>query len=246
MRRARLADRLVDDLAAEILGGALPPGTLLPPEPLLCARFAVSRTVVREAVARLARSGLLDVRQGAGTVVRPRADWHDLDPELLRVRSRLGLIDDLAEDLHGIRRMVEVEVAGRVAAQRTAAQLAELEGLLRRLEETAGDPGVYNEVDIAFHEALIAAAGNDLLRKLMRPLNDVRRIGYSLTSRWPDSVAVSMDDHRAILAAVRAGDPEAARAAMASHVSHFERLLERELDEHRPLAAGGGRQGGRA
>jgi GntR family transcriptional regulator, transcriptional repressor for pyruvate dehydrogenase complex len=50
-------------------------------------RFAVSRPVVREAIARLARNGLIEVRQGAGTVLLARSLWNDLDTELLRIRA---------------------------------------------------------------------------------------------------------------------------------------------------------------
>src|SRR5690242_12043185 len=71
-RRPRLADAIVAEIAAEIIRGDLAAGQMLQTEPQLCERFAVSRTVVREAMAQLARDGLVRIRQGAGTVVLSR------------------------------------------------------------------------------------------------------------------------------------------------------------------------------
>ncbi|KAB2889080.1 MAG: FadR family transcriptional regulator, partial [Burkholderiaceae bacterium] len=63
---ARLADQVADALATEIRSGRLEPGARLPTEAVLASQFAVSRTVVREAVSRLKSLGLVDSRQGSG------------------------------------------------------------------------------------------------------------------------------------------------------------------------------------
>lgn len=228
MRRDRLSDQMTDDLAAAIVGLRWEPGASLPPEPELVERFGVSRTVVREAMLRLARIGLIRVRQGAGTIVLDRAHWHDFDPELLRVRAETGLIDDLVPDLLEIRRLVEVAVAGIAAERRGEEDVARLSRLVERMTAAAAvaDAGAYNDADIAFHDALTAAAGNALLRQVLRPVNEVRRVGSVISAaRGPETVAASLAGHRDILAAVVAGDVAAARAAMARHITQFERDL---------------------
>ena len=222
--RPRLSEAVVGGIAADIISGKVPPGAMLPPEPRLCARFGVSRTVVREAVARLQRNGLVQVRQGLGTIVLDRSHWNDLDPELLRIRAATGLIGDLVDDLLAIRRLVEVEVAGQAALRRTDDDLARLAELLEGMAATMDDPVVYTDGDVAYHEALIAAGRNELLRQMMRPVHQIRRIGSVITtSRDPALIALSMAAHRAIYAAVAAGDATAARAAMAAHLAQFER-----------------------
>src|SRR3954452_12508373 len=78
-RPANLASAITAELVERIVRGGHPSGTSLPPEPALCETFAVSRTVVREAVKVLQEKGLVQVRQGAGTVVTPPETWNVLD-----------------------------------------------------------------------------------------------------------------------------------------------------------------------
>ena len=72
-RPASLGKALTGELVERIVRGVHPPGSSLPPEPVLCETFSVSRTVVREAVKILQEKGLVQVRQGAGTMVNPAA-----------------------------------------------------------------------------------------------------------------------------------------------------------------------------
>lgn len=226
MHRSRLSDALVTTIAAEILTGDVEPGELLPPEPQLCERFMVSRTVVREAMARLRRIGLVRVRQGQGTIVLPRAEWHELDPELIAIRAETGKFADLIPNLLEIRRMVEVEVAGLAAQRRGDADLAALRAHLTEMERALDDPAGYNDADIAFHDALITATQNELMHHMMHPVNELRRIGSSITTaRSQESIEGSIAGHRAILAAVEKREAAKARAAMAQHIAQFERDL---------------------
>jgi len=73
-RPANLASAVTAELVERVVRGVHPPGTSLPAEPVLCESFSVSRTVVREAVKMLQAKGLVQVRQGAGTVVNHRKD----------------------------------------------------------------------------------------------------------------------------------------------------------------------------
>lgn len=229
-RRPPLADALVTEIAADILAGRLPPGTALPPEPQLCERFGVSRTVVREAVVRLQRIGVLGIRRGIGTTVLARTHWHELDPELLWVRAATGLIGDLVPDLLAVRRMVEVEVAGEAALSRSDVDLSRMASLIEAMLEAGDSPVAQTDADIAFHEALIIAGGNRIMREMMRPINQIRRIGSILTtSTGPSIIVTSIAGHQSIFDAVAAGDARAARQAMTSHIGQFERELHNAL-----------------
>src|SRR4051812_14690203 len=82
-RPANLARAVTAELVERIVRGLHPPGTPLPPEPALCEMFSVSRTVVREAVKILQEKGLVQVRQGTGTIVTPPTTWNMLDELVL-------------------------------------------------------------------------------------------------------------------------------------------------------------------
>src|SRR4051794_28316395 len=82
-RPTNLARAVTAELVERIVRGVHPSGTSLPPEPILCETFSVSRTVVREAVKILQEKGLVQVRQGAGTMVTPAAQWDMLDELVL-------------------------------------------------------------------------------------------------------------------------------------------------------------------
>jgi len=225
-RRPRLADAIIAELAGEILRGDLPEGQLLPPEPQLSERFGVSRTVVREAIKRLQSLRLIEVRHGIGTIVLGHDAWDDLDPDLIRIRAEAGLIGDLAADLLAIRRTIEVEIAGLAASLRTEEDLAALRGIVQAMRAPGIVPEVYTDLDLAFHDALLDAARNRLLAKMMRPVSQIRRIGSMIsTGSRQQVIPDSIIGHERILAAVEAGDAERARAEMADHLDEFARDL---------------------
>ena len=88
VKSRRRADAVVVQIATDIITGHYPEGSVLPTEQDFGERFDVSRTVVREAIARLARCGLIEVRHGLGSVVLERARWRALDPELCKSAPR--------------------------------------------------------------------------------------------------------------------------------------------------------------
>ncbi len=199
---------------------------MLPTEAQLTARFGVSRTVIREALARLQRIGLIQARQGLGTIVQDRDQWRELDPELLAVRVSSQLIQDLVPDLLSVRRAVEVEAAGLAALNRRDCHLKRLAELVEEMHKIGLSPEEQTKVDIDFHEALLVASGNKLICELMRPINTLRRIGSIITtSSDPSIIPTSIAGHERIFKAVEAGDEAGAREAMAQHLGQHEREL---------------------
>jgi DNA-binding FadR family transcriptional regulator len=92
--------------------------------------------------------------------------------------------------------------------------------------QTLDNPEAYNAADIAFHDALIDASGNHLLREVIGPISQVWRIGSVVTMRRdPGVVTYSMQGHEEIFAAMVAGDATAARDAMDRHLDRFEQRL---------------------
>src|SRR3954453_23146065 len=110
-RPANLGQAVTAELVGRIVRGVHPPGTPLPPEPALCETFSVSRTVIREAVKVLQEKGLVQVRQGSGTIVTPSTMWNMLDELVLGATiaedETLAILDDLVVT----RRVLESDMA---------------------------------------------------------------------------------------------------------------------------------------
>lgn len=234
-KRPRLSEDVVSNVGFQIISGHIPPGSKLPTEPELCEAYGVSRTVVRDAVAHLRSQGLVQVRQGIGTVVLDHTRWNDFDPDLLRLRLSTGFIGDIVRDLLEIRRLVEVETAGNAALRRTYDDLRHLAELEAEMTANIHDAVAFTDCDLQFHDALMTATGNLLLRKIMQSVNQLRRVGSILTtSSDPQKMTNSMQGHRAILAAVEAGDPIAAKTAMAEHLMQFEQDISEAITNSDP------------
>ena len=115
---ARLSDQVAEQLSAEIRSGRLAPGAKLPPEARLAEQFAVSRTVVREAVSQLKSLALVESRQGSGVYVSASLPFAPLNFDARHAQSR-----DAVVQMVEVRRALEAEVAALAAQRRTSADL---------------------------------------------------------------------------------------------------------------------------
>ncbi|MFC4166306.1 FadR/GntR family transcriptional regulator [Teichococcus aestuarii] len=203
----------------ELLGTeAFPEGARLPGENELARRFAVSRPVLRQALARLRAEGRLESRKGSGTYVRQVAL-----PALPPIGfGPLGNIPDVRAFLE-FRCGVESAMAAEAARRDDAAALRHLARARDALaaETHAGRPSI--EADIAFHQAVAEASGNRFFVAVMAALAEQTRFSIRLTrelSDTPDAerFATIRREHGRIAEAILAGDAEAAGAAMAEHL----------------------------
>lgn len=219
-RPANLARAVTAELVERIVRGVHPPGTPLPPEPILCETFSVSRTVVREAVKILQEKGLVQVRQGAGTMVTPPTRWDMLDEFVLGATiaedDSLAILDDLVVT----RRVLESDmanVAARVADRETVDRLR---SLVDRMDELVDDHVSYHEHDRAFHETIMQASGNRIARGVVRSLESqiVSTARYAGRSERALCVA-SNRGHRRIYERIAARDPDGAAEAMFTHIT---------------------------
>ncbi len=224
-----LHERVVQQVVQQIVGGMMPPGTTLPPEPELAQQFGVSRTVIREAVRVLVAKGLIAVRHGSGMCVQPTDAWNYLDSLILFEWVRSGHGDDMLDELLEVRRVLETEVAALAAQRRTSHDLQQLHITMACMRAGLGDPHVYTRLDIVFHEQILAAARNRLLREALRPVAEAIRAGRFLTAQRPSGAQESMHGPEQIYAAIVDNDAEGARAAMRQHVEQFERDIHRSL-----------------
>ncbi|MFI7006297.1 FadR/GntR family transcriptional regulator [Streptomyces sp. NPDC050145] len=216
----RLADRVAAMLTEEIESGRLTAGDKLPTEVELVKQLGVSRTVIREAVSRLRNAGLVEPRQGRGVFVLPRRT-RPLDLE-----ADNGAGDTKAKVLQvvEVRRAMEAEAAHLAASRATPADVARMRAALTAIDTAveAGGDGV--EEDLAFHRSVAESTGNPVLVSTVRYLGEVSRGGIRVTraneARRGDFFDAVREEHHAILTAIEAGDPEAARSAARRHMEH--------------------------
>jgi GntR family transcriptional regulator, galactonate operon transcriptional repressor len=214
--------------------GQFHPGERLPTEDELAQRFGVSRTVVREAMRVLAARGLVEVRQGSGTRIAAYERWHLLDPTLLFELMQSGRHADLVMELTELRRIFEGEAAALAATRRSEADLTRLAELCAAMTPALGDAEQFTALDVAFHDTVLAASHNRLLREALRPLTAVLYSARLLTNRHyiaahREGARASLSGHRRIRQRIALGQPDAARRAMIAHIAQFEADLQRSI-----------------
>jgi len=210
--RKSMHARIVHALGTSILAGELKPGDRLPTEAVLLARFEVSRPVLREAVRVLVAKGLVLSRQRAGAVVRPRSEWHLLDPDVLYWLIQSRPQPEFVETLLTVRRIFEPAAAALSARVASDAALQGIHEAYSRMEAaTTADELL--EPDLAFHRRIAEATDNDLLAYIGNMLSLALRESIKLSSRLPNTHALSLPRHKAILTALLARDPRAAHQA---------------------------------
>jgi GntR family transcriptional repressor for pyruvate dehydrogenase complex len=219
---SRLHEGVVRQIVAGIVGGDIRPGDPLPTEHTLAAQFGVSRTVIREAVRVLVGKGLVAVKHGSGMQAQPSDRWNSLDPLILFEQIRRGRDETVLREVLELRRVVEVEIAALASRRRTSDDLRALRAAVEGMRAVLDDPTAYTRLDIAFHEAILAAGRNRLLVQALRPAGQALAVGRLISSRRPGGPAESERGHESILVAIEAADEEGARVAMRHHIVQFE------------------------
>jgi GntR family transcriptional repressor for pyruvate dehydrogenase complex len=220
-----LVDRVTKQLEALVIENALQAGDLLPPERELCELLGVSRTVVREAVRSLVAKGLLEVRQGRGTIVRSPDVGLATEVITNMLRSK-GAGRIAFARVHEVRRLLEVEIAGLAAERRTEDDVRDIEALLARTAE-AGDPDTWARADVQFHARLAEATHNLLFPVLLGSMAEIMMELRLTAARLPETKTTAQRFHEAIFAAIRDRSPSAARRAMREHMTEAETTFQR-------------------
>jgi GntR family transcriptional repressor for pyruvate dehydrogenase complex len=223
-------ERLFRYLEGGIVSGGFPPGTRLPSERELAARFGASRPVVREVVSALVERGLVEVVAGRGTFVR---EPHPMD--VARPLTHLFRRQRATpRQLVSARRVLESEAAVEAVEHADGADLDRMASAVTALE-AARSPLERAVWDIRFHLALARASHNPVIVTM---LSSIAPLSLELMLRSMDDrrvSAASLPFHRRVLEAIQTRDPEAAHAAMVAHMDSGARLYgldyDRSLDE---------------
>ncbi|GAB7531019.1 FadR/GntR family transcriptional regulator [Pseudomonas sp. 3A(2025)] len=210
--RKSMHAQIVQELGMHIVSGRFKPEEKLPPEATLCEEYKVSRPVLREATRVLTAKGLVYSRPRVGTVVRPRVEWHLLDPDVLFWLMQSTPHSEFFNTLAGVRRILEPEIAALAATTATDADIAVIEEAYLRMEAAKTREEML-QPDLDFHRAIADATHNDLLAYMCNMLSLPLRESINLTNLRPNTQQLSLPRHQAILTAIKNRDALAARYA---------------------------------
>jgi len=204
--------RIVRELGLRIVSGEIKPGERLPNEATLLEAYEVSRPVLREAMRVLVAKGLVLSKQRAGATVRPSSEWHLLDPDVLYWLIQSKPKAEFVATLMTLRRIIEPAAAALAAQSATDDQLKAIAEAYAGME-AAKTPEELLEPDVAFHRRIAEATGNELIAYIGNMLSLALRESIRLSSQHPNTHALSLPRHKAILTALQNRDSLGARQA---------------------------------
>ncbi|HSI41398.1 MAG TPA: FCD domain-containing protein [Xanthobacteraceae bacterium] len=214
LSKRTMREQIAERIAHMIQSGLLRVGDELPSERELAQMLDVSRETVRGAVQMLAAIGMVEISQGARTRI---IGTEGFGPSMFAHATELSRYG--AQDVYMARQLVEDFVVREAARRIDPETLQRLEGLVEAQDAMTDDPVRFQISDAEFHQLIYRSGGNQLLAHFL-----VDAYGYALGYRRvalmvPGAVQRSIDDHRLILAALEARDPDAAAAATGRHIT---------------------------
>jgi GntR family transcriptional regulator, transcriptional repressor for pyruvate dehydrogenase complex len=216
--RQSLTSMLIEAVTERIQSGQYKRGDQLPTEKDMIEEFGVSRTVVREAIANMKASGLVSTQQGKGAFVI------DEGVRAFRIsEENLSVVEEVLEALE-LRIAIESEAAALAARRRTPEELARIVAACEAMDRAvdAGESTIQH--DIAFHRTIAHATGNRHFLGLFNYLGEVLVPRARVPTHQYDAKTMQDymrrigEEHRQIVAAIAAGDSDAARAALRMHL----------------------------
>jgi GntR family transcriptional repressor for pyruvate dehydrogenase complex len=221
IRKTKVYEKVVQQIQRLIRDGLLKPGDKLPPERELVEMFQVSRSSLRDAIRALELMGLVEPRQGEGTVVRKPSSDSLINPLAAMLLQERELVSELLE----FRAMIEPTLARRAATYVSAEDLKHLKNILRRQKEKVDRRELAIEEDSEFHYAIAKIAKNSVVLKVLDTFMDLLRESREKSLQVEGRLQRSFVGHRQILQAIERHDPSAAETAMRRHIEEIEGLV---------------------
>jgi GntR family transcriptional regulator, transcriptional repressor for pyruvate dehydrogenase complex len=210
---------IADQLLGEI-GTRLHPGDTFPTERELTESFKVGRSSVREGLRMLESRGVIrSVGNGTFVVAELRS------PLNRSLALLLSLEEGNLRELYELRRMLEGEAAALAAARRSDDDLEAMAAAVEDMAQGLDDRDAYASADVRFHVAVAAATGNRVALHAMHAIRELLERALEQVYGIPGSATCSLEQHREILGAIRAGDAEEARGRMRRHLTRVEQEI---------------------
>ena len=205
-----MPQQLARELGRRIIAGSIESGTLLDDENALAERYEVSRVVVRDAVKILVGKGLLDVRRGIGTRVRPRDRWVLLDDDVLAWHLSAPPSASFLAQLMEIRLAIEPKASRWAAERATPEDIQAIADALKGMEDATGSSESFIIADALFHKAILKAARNEFLSGLEGVIYSALLVSVRITNKDPRDNGASIPFHRDVFNAIANHDGDLA------------------------------------
>ena len=224
LHSSRVGSSLVreEDPSLEVLGRLremidrkrIQPGTRMPSERALALELEVGRPAIREAIKALQILDVLETRRGDGTYVKSLSGLAGSWPS----HAQLPAADFDMIELLETRKMFEPKSAALAAARADERQLEAIERELVAQEKDPTDRTVFPRLDFLFHEAIIRAAGNQVLLGVAQSLSPLLMKSRTITGKTTPDLPRIVEQHRIIFEAIKTGDSDLAEHAMRLHL----------------------------
>ena len=193
-------------------------GAQVSSEQEICAEFAVSRAVAREALKILRALDMVDIAQGRRVTLRPVTEWDYLSPLLFEWLPP-DQVRQLLRELHEARLIFEPEIAAQAARKIGPEDLGRLHELLEAMAANEHDADAYLELDLEFHLTICRATRNRILGRFIHSARGWLSASRRITNRAPDALTHASKRHSMIYEALAAHDPLGAETAMREHLT---------------------------
>ena len=220
MKRSLFYISVLEHIRSELLRGNLKAGSRLPTVAKLAQELAIGIPSVREAYRVLETKGMLEVTQGKGTFVSSHlrnSNTFIRQFQLAEQESPLHLLQ--------ARKLIEPSIAALAASQATKAETEMILFDAERQKQMDGRPSHFDDINIRFHDLIVSVAKNPILTQIISVIYDMMREVQPIFEQLPDSAEKAIYFHKLIAGAIKAKNPEAARALMLQHIETAEQIL---------------------
>ncbi len=216
-KQLTLSEKIEQQILAAIQQKIFLPGDKLLGEMELAHNFGVSRTVVREALHRLAGRGDVEFRKNSGVYVSTNqySSLTDSLYHLLEMKCGNSSLLNIAM----VRLIIEPEVARMAAAEAAEEDITAISNLLVKMEDNINDPKNMIRYDIEFHRSILMATKNPIFPVIMEPIFQLMYKFISQTYEYPHSPLLALNNHHSILHSIEQKDGEGAFQAMKVHLT---------------------------
>ena len=219
LQRSRLSDRVALELRKLVLQGIHPPGTRLPATKDLAAKFGVTRLTIREALARLEATGLVQSRHGSGTYVLDASDTATLQVLADTLAAGRDLLPDEIRALLEFRAVNLFGFVDKITHTIQPEHLQRLDEIVAEEQAALGDAKRLAALDYRFNEILALASGNLFYLLLLRSVARAHEYLGEIVFRHAGDGSIVIDTHAAVVRALRKGDAAAVRRKLDTYVT---------------------------
>ena len=218
-----LSEGIVNQIMQAINNGELKPSDKLPPEREMCTMFAVSRTVIRDALKMLVGLGVVTIRHGMGAYINEV----DGEEDVSRLASLLQISRGTVEELFQVREVIESQAVIWCTQNANVQDIEQLKQIVRKgkeLGETSESKLAL--LDAEFHLKIVEATGNRVLMRLMVNLLDLLGENRARVLMVPGRQRLSVLDHESIVEAISQRDPDLAHQKMLNHLANVKEAIQ--------------------